>query len=143
MDNYHKARMKGCRAHAATAWIHANPMPLTKFTNDQFKIAVHMWLGIPLVSREMECKFCGRRMDIYGAHASTCKRGTNIVKRHNSIRNYLYSQMKVANYTCTIEKKYLNGNGQKPADIYIESLVDNRPTTVDVSVTSCVQSKIV
>ena len=58
-------------------------------------------------------------MDIYGAHAATCKHGPNIVKRHNSIRNYLYSQMKLANYTCTVEKKYLNGNGQKPADIYI------------------------
>ncbi len=142
-NNYHKARLKGCRAHAATGWIHANPLPLTKFTNDQFKIASHIWLGIPLVNRQFDCKFCGTKMDIFGAHAATCKSGANIVKRRNSIRNYIYSQMKIANYTCMVEKKYLNGNGQKPADIYVESLVDCRPTAVDVSITSCVQKNIV
>ncbi len=107
-DEYHKVRLKGCCAHAATAWIHANPLPLTRFTNEDFKIAAHIWLGIPLVDREYDCRFCGTTMNIYGAHAATCRSGSSMIKRHNSIKNYLYSQMKVANYTCVVENKYLD-----------------------------------
>ncbi len=81
-------------------------------------------------------------MDIYGAHAVTCRSGPSMIKRHNSIRNYLYGQMKIANYTCCVEKKYLDHDGKKPADIYVESLVLNKPTAVDVAVTSCTQKAI-
>ncbi len=103
-----------------------------------------MWLGIPVCKDNVRCRFCHVNMDKYGAHATTCKYGTNIVRRHNRIRNYLYRKMREAGYVCQLEKKKLDAaDGKKPADIYVESLLDNEPTAVDISVTSSVQKVII
>ena len=143
-DGYHQARINGCRAHGATAWIQATPFPYSKFTNEQFRLTCFLWLGLPICQDKIRCRYCDVMMDKYGAHASTCKHGPNIVRRHNRIRNYLYRKMKEAGYACELEKKKLDSkDGKRPADIYVHSLINNKPTAIDVSVTSSVQKKIV
>ena len=106
-NNYHKARINGCKAHGASLWMQANPLPYSKLTNDEFMIISRIWLGIEICDDEVDCKYCNTRMDKFGAHAMTCKHGPNIICRHNRIRNYLYRKMKEANYCCQLEKQLL------------------------------------
>ena len=143
-NNYHKARLNACKAQGASLWMQANPMPYSKLTNQEFRIIAYMWLGIQLCDDEIDCKYCDVRMDKYGAHAMTCKHGSNIVRRHDRIRNYLYRKMKEAGYCCQMEKKRLcEENGNKPADIYVDCLIDNKPTAIDVGIASPVQQSII
>ncbi len=111
----------------------------------EFRITAYMWAwNLQVCKENIRCRFCNVTMDKFGAHASTCKYGSNIVKRHNRIRNYLYRKMKEAGYCCQLEKTKLDSkDGKRPADIYVESLIDNRPTAIDVSITSSVQKLII
>ncbi len=137
MGDYHKARLNGCKAHGATAWITANLFPYSKFTNTEFIITAYIWLGIPITNEEVNCRYCQTRMDKYGAHAAVCMFGSNRIRRHNRLRQYIYRKMKEAGYTYQLEKRNLaTKDGKKPAGIFVDSLVNNQPTAIDVAVTS-------
>ncbi len=52
--------------------------------------------------------------------------------------------MKEAGYCCEMEKLRLDAeDGKKPADVFVDSLVDNKPTAVDIAITSPIQQVIV
>ncbi len=139
-SNYHKARLLGCRAKAASGWIFSSAAPYTRLNNDEFCIIASFWLGIPLVHEFTKCRYCGVTVDKFGAHTITCNKGGSLVKRHNYIRNFLYRKCKQAGYMCELEKKHIDSvDGKKPADIWIQHLFNNKPTAVDISVTSPTQ----
>ena len=142
--NYHRARLFGCRAKAASGWVFSSAAPYTRLSNNEFRVISCFWLGIPLVQENTKCRFCDRILDKYGAHTITCNKGGSHIKRHNYIRNFLFRKCKEAGYVAELEKKHIcTHDGKKPADLWLQNLVNNKPTAVDVSITSPTQLSIV
>ncbi len=141
---YHQARLLACKARAATGWIFSSAAPFTRLTNNQFRVIASFWLGVPLVNKHTKCRKCDKTIDEYGAHTITCNRGMSLAKRHNYIRNFLYRKCRDAGYVTCLEKKHVDtSSGKKPADIWIQHLINNKPTAIDVSITSSTQVTIV
>ncbi len=141
---YHKARLMGCRAKAASGWIFSSAAPYTRLNNDEFRVIACFWLGIPLVHEFTKFRYCDATVDKFGAHTITCNKGGSLVKRHNYIRNFLFRKCKQAGYVCELEKKHIDSvDGKKPADIWVQHLFNNKPTAVDVSITSPTQVVVV
>ncbi len=49
-------------------------------------------LGVKICPDNIDCRYCGRKMDRYAHHAIQCMRGPHMVKRHNQVRNFLYKK---------------------------------------------------
>ena len=140
----HQARLMGCRAKAASGWIFSSAAPYTRLSNNEFRVIASFWLGIPLINSHTKCRLCNKIIDSFGAHTITCNYGGSLVKRHNYIRNFLYRKCRQAGYIVELEKKHVCvKDGSKPADIWVQNLFDNKPTAIDVSITSPTQDKIV
>ena len=55
----------------------------------EFQVAIKWWLGLDTSSGAM-CALCpGSVLDPLGHHALTCKRGGDVVSRHNKLRDTL------------------------------------------------------
>ena len=52
-----------------------------------FTTSVAYRLGMPVLLQEIPCPHCKQTMDIYGDHATCCKKGGDLITRHNSIRD--------------------------------------------------------
>ena len=144
IPKYHQARLLACRAKASSGWVFSSAAPFTRLTNNQFRIISSFWLGVPLINKHTKCKKCDMIVDKYGAHTITCNRGMSLSKRHNYIRNFLYRKCLDAGYVTYLEKKHIDtSSGKKPADIWVQHLINNKPTAIDVSITSPTQVTIV
>ncbi len=144
ISKYNQARLLACKAKAASGWVFSSAAPYTRLTNNQFRVISSFWLGVPLINKHTKCRLCDSTIDKYGAHTITCNRGVSLSKRHNYIRNFLYRKCKDAGYVTYLEKKNVDtSSGKKPADIWVQHLINNKPTAIDVSITSPTQVTIV
>eukprot|EP00662_Eupelagonemidae_sp_cell21_P057168 gene57168-biopygen107387 len=91
---------------------------------DEFRIVMHLWLGVPVCEEESRCNFCAMRVggglpDI-GEHALRCKGGGDIVHRHDQLRDIWWRLCKAAGLRPEIEKPgLLPGTMYRPADIWL------------------------
>src|SRR6185369_11981375 len=54
-----------------------------------FQAAVFVRLGVPVLSREVDCSMCMQKFDILGDHAACCTKNGDLITRHNRVRNLL------------------------------------------------------
>ena len=52
-----------------------------------FQIAALARLGVPVLKKEISCSLCLQTMDIFGDHAACCTKNTDLIHRHNRLRN--------------------------------------------------------
>ena len=74
--------------HAAS-WLLVIPSPGLDLHLDpnELQISIQWWLGID-TARGSSCSLCpGLALDRLGNHATTCKRGGDVVTRHNRLHN--------------------------------------------------------
>ena len=59
-------------------------------TIDTISIAIKWWLGLP-TSQDQVCPQCSSHsLDCFGHHALTCRKGPDVVTRHNRIRDTVF-----------------------------------------------------
>ena len=135
-DIVHRARMQCTRNISAADWLNALPNYGNRFTTPQFAKALSLWLGLPVLDREQQCKRCNQVMDIYGHHGFRCKQGGSIGRRHNGNRDIIHKYMSKAHWSPEKEKMHL-WDGQ---DVYVRCYDNGRPFALDCAIFDRLQS---
>jgi hypothetical protein len=75
---------------------------------------------------------------IYGDHATCCAKNGDLVIRHNSLRNLVYSIASDGLLQPALEKQGILGptTGRRPGDVTIPDWKHNNGLAIDVAVTS-------
>ena len=76
----------------SSAWLSVTPSPRLNLQLDpsEYQVANKWWLGLP-VSQGHFCSQCiSHSLDFFGHHALSCKNGSDVVSRHNRIRDTLF-----------------------------------------------------
>ena len=102
-----------------------------------FQTAIFVRLGVPVVSEEVNCSMCMQNFDFMGDHASCCAKNSDLIIRHNRIRNLLNKICTEGQLSPVMEKKGILGDsdkpGRRPGDVTIPNW--KHGLAIDVAVT--------
>eukprot|EP00662_Eupelagonemidae_sp_cell21_P057790 gene57790-biopygen112413 len=128
------------RAHAlatsaphAGAWLTGVPSPSMGLwlAPDQFRIAMHLWLGVPICEGDAVCPLCTSHVPDLGLHAIKCKNGGDITFRHDQLRDIVWRLCKAAGLRPEVEKVgLLPGTLSRPADVYLPRYPGGGPAKI-------------
>ena len=87
----------------------------------QYRVAVAYRLGLPVLRNEIPCPLCMQPINVYGDHATCCAKNGDLVVRHNSLRNFVYSVASDGLLQPQLEKQGILGptTGRRPGDVTI------------------------
>ena len=149
-----RAHLQLLQEPGAGAWLQALPCAALGLHVDSalFRIMVPLRLRLQLHSEDAPCRFCDGVCDTYGDHARVCPCGGDRTKRHNRLRTVVATWAEAAGLHPEIEKPGLlparcehngasedgtrQGNGRRPADVYIPHWGLRGPAAFDLAVTS-------
>ncbi|KAL5464048.1 hypothetical protein EMCRGX_G033005 [Ephydatia muelleri] len=102
----------------------------------ELQIAVKWWLGLD-TSRGSSCALCPDvALDPLGHHAATCRRGGDVVIRHNRLRDVFLSFCHQAHIAARLEA----GSGRtpgldrtRPADVLVRDWAQGKPAAFDIN----------
>ena len=148
------------KGHFGELWLKAEPPSLTRLAcclfpplmqvhgcllllqkvldPSQFQVAIKWWLGLDL-SYGSCCPLCPEiALGPLGHHAVTCKRGGDVVSRHNKLRDVLAESCRRAHLGVQVEmgNNLTNHSHTRPADLLVPNWVLGKPAAFDLSVTS-------
>ena len=132
-----RARLLSVSSPHAASWISVIPSEGLglHLEPSEFQVAIKWWLGLDTSSGAM-CALCpGSVLDPLGHHALTCKRGGDVVSRHNKLLDALAEACRRAHLSIKVEagcNLTLDHSHSRPADI----LLPNWSAAFDLSVTS-------
>ena len=118
-------------SHAAS-WLLVTPSPGLDLHLDpnELHISIQWWLGID-TARGSSYSLCpGLVLDRLGNHATTCKRGGDVVTRHNHLRNVIVEFCHRAHLGVRVE----SGSGITP-DLFSIGR-EGKHAALDITVTS-------
>ena len=103
-----------------------------------YRIAVSYRLGLPVIGHEISCPLCMQTIDVFGDHATCCKKSGSLVNRHNGVRNLVYSIAADGLKNPVLEKQGILGptSGMRPGDVTIPLWEHGNGLAIDVAVTS-------
>ena len=135
-----KARLLSVSSPHASLWLSVTPSEGLGLHLDpsQFQVAIKWWLGLDL-SYGSCCPLCPKiALDPLGHHAVTCKRGGDVVSRHNKLRDILAESCRRAHLGVQVEmgNNLTNHSHTRPADLLVPNWVLGKPAAFDLSVTS-------
>ena len=135
-----KARLLSVSSPHAGSWLSVTPSEGLGLHLDpsQFQVAIKWWLGLDL-SYGSCCPLCPEiALDPLGHHAVTCKRGGDVVSRHNKLRDVLAESCRRANLVVQVEmgNNLTNHSHTRPADLLVPNWVLGKAAAFDLSVTS-------
>ena len=147
------ARLLSCGSQGiASAWLTAVPSPFfgTTFTPACFVTALKLWLGAPLCDADPcpKCPFCTKDMDAKGYHALTCKSHGTLIRRHDNLRNVLFSYCEQGRLLPKKEPLVPTTQRDKRSGMYRDTntrsdillqTTGTRPRAIDFAVTSPLQ----
>ena len=123
-------------------WLNVVPSPALglNLSDWEFCLCVKYWLGIPLASEGSICCVCGVVTDHMGDHFVTCRGNGDLIHRHDSIRDVLFSVAQSAALAPRKEVSSLVPNSSsRPADLYLPRWKHGLPAAFDLTVISPVQ----
>ncbi|KAL5492004.1 hypothetical protein EMCRGX_G017390 [Ephydatia muelleri] len=136
-----KAWLLSVSAPHAASWLLVTPSPGLDLHLDpnELQISIQWWLGID-TARGSSCSLCpGLALDRLGNHATTCKRGGDVVTRHNHLRNVIVEFCHRAHLGVRVE----SGSGitpdlsrTRPADVLVLNWERGKHAALDITVTS-------
>ena len=110
-----------------------------------FQTALKWWLGLD-TAEGSPCALCPDKMlDPLGHHATTCKRGGDVVFQHNKLRDILAETCRRAHFSVQVEagcNLTSDHSHFHPADALISNWVLGKTAACDLSVTLPLNSKI-
>jgi len=103
-----------------------------------FRTAIRYRLGLAVAHKNVSCSFCMQPFDAYGDHAACCSKNSDVIVRHNRIRNLLARIAEEGLLSPVLEKRGILGDtpGRRPGDVTIPCWMDSKGLAVDVAVTS-------
>ena len=90
------------------------------------------------------CPLSDKMLDPLGHHATTCKRGGDVVFRHNKLRDILAETCRRAHFSVQVEAGWdltSDHSHSRPADFLISNWVLGKTAAFDLSVTLLINSK--
>jgi len=113
-------RLTRLLAEHAGAWVTAVPSSLDGsscvMSPQVYRTAVRYRLGLKLARPGVRCSFCMQSFDVYGDHAACCKRNSDIIVRHNRLRNLVHRIAEEGLLSPVLEKRFILGDtpGRRP-----------------------------
>ncbi|KAL5506304.1 hypothetical protein EMCRGX_G007919 [Ephydatia muelleri] len=107
-----RARLLSITSPHAAAWISVTPSVSQglHLLPNEFQVAVQWWHGInpsPTSSQDGSLLICpffpSSTLDTLGHHCVTCRCGGDVTKRHNALRNMLYTTLHRADLSAHLE----------------------------------------
>ena len=136
-----KAHLLSVSSPHAASWLSMPPCERQglHLEPSQFQVAVKWWLGLD-TSGDAQCALCPEKsLDPLGHHATTCKRGGDVVYRHNRLRDIVAESCCHAHLSVHLEVGHNltpDHSNTRPADILIPHWCMGKPAALDLSVTS-------
>ncbi|KAL5457665.1 hypothetical protein EMCRGX_G034949 [Ephydatia muelleri] len=136
-----KARLLSASASLATSWISALPLgePGLHFDPREFRTAISWWLGLETTTASC-CLLCPEiALDPLGHLALSCRRGGDVVLRHNQLRDVFVDICHKANLGVRIEAGSAltpDLSRSRPADALVNNWIGGSSAAFDVTVTS-------
>jgi hypothetical protein len=137
-----KQRLKRLDCEHANSWITALPSATdgkdTIMPPKIFITAVARLLALPVFSKAFPCPLCQQTMDTLGDHAFCCKKTTDLITRHNRLRNWICKLAEVGMLNPQMEKLGLLGptdeSKRRPGDVSFPLWRYGRGLAIDVAV---------
>ena len=142
-----RARLLSASSPHASSWLTVIPSERQGLHLDPpvFQTALKWWLGLD-TAEGSHCALCPEKMlDPLGHHATTCKRGGDVVFCHNKLRDILAETCRRAHFSVQVEagcNLTSDHSHSRPADVLISNWVLGKTAACDLSVTSPLNSKI-
>ena len=140
-SNADQARLLSVSAPHASSWLSVLPsqglgLHLGALVH---QVAIKWWLGM-VTSQGSQCALCpGNALDPLGHHATTCKRGGDVVVQHNTLRDVLAETCHRAHLGIQVEGGNdftANHSHTHPADLLLTNWTSGKTAAFDISVTS-------
>jgi hypothetical protein len=136
-----RKRLERLQLEHAGAWVAAVPSTLDGMDcvmrPQCFGVAVAIRLGLPVVKQEGRCSSCEQVFDIMGDHASCCSKTSDLVHRHNRLRNLIDKICSEGMLSPVMEKKGILGevSGRRPGDVSVPLWAAGKGLAMDIAVT--------
>ncbi len=145
-DDAARARLRAKTAAHAGAWLAALPSPALAlwFQPLEFRIALRLWLGLPVADGADTCPACARKVDDLGTHALACTHAGTITLRHNALRDAVWFLCRAAGLRPEVEKSgLLPSTLYRPGDVYLPQYPGGGPARIalDLAVVSPLQRR--
>ena len=106
----------------------------------EFRLCMKYWLGLQMTKEDSLCPVCDTISDSMGDHHVTCRGNGDMIRRHDSLRDVLFSAAQSAALAPKKETPSLiPGSSSRPADIFLPCWKRGKPAALDVTVISQVQ----
>lgn len=135
-------RLRRCAQPHASCFVTAVPSEEdgrdTILKPHNFRVAVKYRLGVPVLSEEIPCPLCKQTIDVYGDHATCCKKQGDLILRHNSLRDLIARFAADGVLNPHLEKQGILGptSGRRPADIALPKWNEDGGLAIDVAITN-------
>jgi len=132
-------RLTRLLAEHAGAWVTAVPSNIDGsdccMSPQVFRTAVRYRLGLRVARSDVFCDFCKQSFDCYGDHAACCRKNSDIIVRHNRLRNLVQRFAEEGLLSPVLEKKGILGptTGRRPGDVTIPCWRNSKGLAVDVA----------
>ena len=142
-----RARILSTSSPHASSWLMVIPSEGQGLHLDPpvFQTALKWWLGLDTAEGSV-CALCPDKMlDPLGHHATTCKRGGDVVFHHNRLRDILGETGRRAHFSVQVEtgcNLVPDHSHSRPADVLISNWALGKMAACDISVTSLLNSNI-
>ena len=136
-----KARLLSASASHASSWLSVVPSVELGLHLDphEFCVGIRWWLGLD-ISRGLSCSLCpNTALDLLGHHAVTCKKGGDVVTRHNRLRDVFVDFCHQAHLGVHAEvgsNLTPDGSRSRPADVLVCDWITGRFAAFDFTVSS-------
>jgi hypothetical protein len=133
-DTHSRALVLSSSFRHAGDWLNVVPSAsLGLHIHDQeFRISLGYWLGVPIYGNAYQCPECGLNADIMGDHQVGCG---DRISRHNNIRDVLFITAQTAGLGPRKEAPgVVRNTSARPADILLPNWCRGRQAVLDVAV---------
>ena len=112
---------------------------------NEFRAALKYRLGVTFFYSVRRCPYCtSADMDIFGDDAVSCYGRSNIISRHDRVRDTIMATCSSTNLSPVCEQKHLlPENNIRPGDVYLPSFVAGQPAALGVTITSPLQASLI
>ena len=117
--------------HSVELGMHLDP--------HEFCVGIRWWLGLDIF-RGLSCPLCpNMALDLLGHHAATCKKGGDMVTRHNQLQDVFVDLCHQAHLVVHVEVSSTltpDGSRSRQADVLVRDWITDRFAAFDFTVSS-------
>eukprot|EP00731_Ephydatia_muelleri_P019779 Em0012g604a len=140
-SNADQARLFSVSAPHASSWLSVLPSQGLGLHLDApvHEVAIKWWLGMDTSQGSPVCTLPWQCLDPLGHHATTCKRGGDVVVRHNTLCDVLAETCHRAHLGIQVEAvndPTADHSHTHPADLLLTNWTTGKTAAFDISVTS-------